>query len=59
MTSYPHHFSARRVAGDDHIELDGWNEYGTHECTVSLTHATAADLVAVVAKVLADNPYAR
>lgn len=55
---YPHHFSAHRD-GSDSIRVEGWNEDGTHEGTLMLTHATAIDLLAVLSGSVADNPYAR
>jgi hypothetical protein len=57
-TLFPHHFSANRKGGD-HIELELWNEDGTHVGTVSLTHATALDALAALAPAIAANPYAR
>jgi hypothetical protein len=58
LTFFPHHFSAREISGDS-IILDGWNEDGTGEVELSLTHATALDLIAKLSAVLAANPYNR
>jgi hypothetical protein len=55
---YPHHFSAVERSGDS-IVLDGWNEDGTGEVTISLTRATALDAIAQLSAALAANPYAR
>lgn len=57
-TLYPHHFSSHRESSDS-IRIEGWNEDGSHEGTLMLTHATAIDLIAVVSAELTKNPYVR
>jgi hypothetical protein len=49
---YPHHFSATRE-GNDSIRVDGWNEDGSGEGpAISLTFASALDLLAAIAVAL-------
>jgi hypothetical protein len=58
MEIYPHHCSVHRE-GADSLRVEGWNEDGSHEGTIRLTHATALDFIAVVSAELAKAPYAK
>jgi hypothetical protein len=58
LVHFPARFSAHRDAADS-IRLECWNEDGTGDVTISLTHSTALELVAALSATLASNPYAR